>query len=265
MYPYISVMTLKIPSYWLMGVVGIGVSLVFLLVRNRKVRLERDDLLYLLLMMVVGALVGSKLLYLLTALPVLIPNARRIFLTAEGWMALFQNGFVFYGGFLGALAATFWYCRRYMVSLSKTCALFVPAIPLFHTFGRLGCFLAGCCWGREASWGIAFTHSLAAPNNVPLVPVQLWEATGNLLLFIALVLIQNHRAKDRAVEQWNPFPLYIVAYGVLRFVLEFFRGDSVRGVAWLSTSQWIAAGLILVVAVRFLHQKRKEGKRTFVR
>ena len=120
-----------------------------------------------------------------------------------------------------------------------------PALALAHGIARLGCFCAGCCYGvPSARFGIAFSHSLSAPNGVPLLPVQLYEAAGELAIFAFLLWFtaQPRRA---------PYALYayVFAYAPLRFVLEFWRGDSVRGRwAGLSTSQWLSLAALAAAA-----------------
>ncbi|MCL1952665.1 MAG: prolipoprotein diacylglyceryl transferase, partial [Oscillospiraceae bacterium] len=123
----------------------------------------------------------------------------------------------------------------------------------FHACGRVGCFCAGCCYGREAAWGIAFTHAPGAPNGVPLVPVQLFEAGFNLLLMAAILIFKPERRRPGLL-----LPLYLAAYAAARFVLEFFRGDSGRGVLLLSTSQWISLLVILPAAIA-LFLRRNAG------
>ena len=129
----------------------------------------------------------------------------------------------------------------------------VPAIPLFHAFGRVGCFCAGCCYGVEAPepWGIAFTHAVAGPNGVPLLPVQLWESGAELVIFVILLW---YAARTRARERL--LPAYVLLYAPTRFVLEFFRGDSARRLYGpLSTSQWLS--LAAIAAAFWLLYRRK--------
>lgn len=134
------------------------------------------------------------------------------------------------------------YCGRHKgLSFQAVAGICTPAIPLFHAFGRIGCFFAGCCWGVECEGGLAFPLSIAAPNGVPLFPVQLLEAGCNALLFFFL-----HKAAGWLRENWLLLPLYLACYGTVRFLLEFLRGDPSRGIWLLSTSQWLALAAIFV-------------------
>lgn len=114
-------------------------------------------------------------------------------------------------------------------------SLTAPAIPLFHVFGRVGCFLGGCCYGLPSAWGFVYRYSpVAEANGVSRFPVQLVEAAWNLVLFLLLARLQR-RGRDRLL------PLYLALYAPARFLLEFLRGDAYRGIfLGLSTSQWIS-------------------------
>lgn len=208
---------------------------------------------------ILGALVGAKLLYLLPRLPQLAADLPLLAADPALFTARYlSGGFVFYGGLLGALAAVVLFCRRRGVPFARLTAELVPAIPLFHAFGRVGCFLAGCCHGIPAPAGwpaVTFRVSPAAPNGVPLVPVQLWESAGCLLLFLLLDrLLRRGWPGDRLLL------LYLVLYAPLRFVLEWFRGDVVRGfLGVLSTSQWVA---LITVAVALPLLVRRTRRRT---
>lgn len=259
MHPYFTIFGRDFPTYGLMSMIGVGVAALYLFLSNRSLkRLGRggipgEDLLNLLLMAFVGALIGAKVLYLITALPALIHNWAFLMANPGELLNLLVGGMVFYGGFLGGLLAVFLYCRKYKIPLAEATAVITPAVPLFHIFGRIGCFLAGCCWGVEMEGGVVFHNSLGAPNGVPLLPLQLIEAGCNVVIFIVLAVLVRH-IKQRALV----LPLYILIYGALRFVLEFFRGDMVRGVALLSTSQWISLALIVAVVVLYFTRLRKK-------
>ncbi len=256
MYPFLVVFGREIPTYGLMALVGAAVAFLYVYLTNRggKVgRLPGDDLLHIGLLAVVGVLIGAKLLHILTMIPVVVRNWALIRQHPVILWEILSAGIVFYGGMIGGLVAVYWYCRKYKVSFKTTAALAAPAIPLFHVFGRIGCFLGSCCWGMEVPWGIVYTRAIAAPNDVPLLPIQLIEAGCNLVLFVVLAVVVR-----RMRRKWLALPLYLLIYSVLRFVLEFFRGDVVRGVYVLSTSQWISLGIFLAVVLLYMFRWRKE-------
>ena len=118
-----------------------------------------------------------------------------------------------------------------------------PAFLLFHFWGRIGCFFAGCCYGKPADWGIAMQQT----PDVPRIPIQLIETGCLLVIFTGLLLLQRRRSHAPALR------IYLISYAVCRFALEFFRGDELRGI-WLgrSTSQWISLAIILYFALAAL-------------
>ena len=257
MRPFLEIFGHPFPTYGLMAATGVVVSLLYLTVTARGKRagsLPLLDVPHLLVLAVLGAIAGAKILFLLLELPALVHNWGHIIADPRLLLSLFTQGLVFYGGLLGGLLAVWGYCRRYALPLEDVLSVCTPAIPLFHVFGRMGCFLAGCCWGVPAAWGIAFPAGSDAPAGVPLFPVQLVESACNLALFVALAFLSR-----RLAQKWLVFPLYLAAYGLMRFTLEFFRGDRARGVFFFSTSQWISLlvvpAALLYMALRLRRQK----------
>jgi len=145
---------------------------------------------------------------------------------------------VFYGGLIGALVGFFVMIKFFGLKSEEYMPYMIPCIPLVHGFGRIGCHLVGCCYGKPASSHFAVTYkdSLYAPNGVGLIPVQIMEAVFVFILFIALLVMGF---KDRL--KGFILPTYLVLYSLFRFVIEFQRGDELRGI-WgpFSTSQWIS-------------------------
>ncbi|MFR0732977.1 MAG: prolipoprotein diacylglyceryl transferase family protein [Oscillospiraceae bacterium] len=150
-------------------------------------------------------------------------------------MATIWGGSVFYGGLLGASWRALLYLAPEGAALGPLGQPDSPGHPLFHVFGRVGCFLGGCCYGLPSAWGFVYRYSpVAEANGVSRFPVQLVEAAWNLVLFLLLARLQR-RGRDRLL------PLYLALYAPARFLLEFLRGDAYRGIfLGLSTSQWIS-------------------------
>jgi phosphatidylglycerol:prolipoprotein diacylglycerol transferase len=153
------------------------------------------------------------------------------------------NGFVVYGGLIGGILTAAFCCKFKKVSFLKYFDLAAPSIALAQGFGRIGCFLAGCCYGRETDSciGIVFHKSLFAPNQIRLIPTQLISSAGNFL--IAIILLLYDRKGSRSGKTGA---LYLALYSVGRFVIEFFRNDYRGNVGMLSTSQFIS---IIVFAI----------------
>jgi phosphatidylglycerol:prolipoprotein diacylglycerol transferase len=212
--------------------------------------------------MVIGVMIGAKLFYLLPRLGELWKYRTAIFKSLDSFTAYLGGGFVFYGGLIGGVAAAFLYCVTCKKPASKMIEIAVPSFPLIHGIGRIGCLMAGCCYGIPVKpWlGIAFRNSIEAPNGVPLFPVQLLEASLNLILFFILLL---YTRRERIPYQ--TLGLYLWIYSIERFLIEFLRNDNIRGIyAGLSTSQWISMILFPVGVYLFL-SKSNRGQNAFAK
>ncbi len=203
----------------------------------------------------IGALFGAKIVYILTLLPDFAKNLPLLFSEPQVFASRYlTSGFVFYGGLYGALAGAWIYARVNKLSFYGLAQTLVPSIPLFHVFGRIGCFLEGCCYGKPAKIipGVAFKNSAIAPNNIPLIPVQLYEASFELVLFLILAAMAKRGAGGRKMTAF-----YLGIYSVFRFFLEFLRGDAYRGI-WgiFSTSQWISIFTCFIVVLMLFPWRR---------
>lgn len=253
MLPYLELFGRQIPSYGALAALGVLLGLLLVLLYCRRFGLEREDCAFLYVFGAIGAVIGAKLLYLLTIAPQLVQGLPLLWQNPIQFIQHYlSGGLVFYGGLVGAIVGAALCARYFSLRLRDYFPVFVPVFPLIHAIGRVGCFAAGCCYGMEADWGLAFTDSLVAPNGVKLIPIQLFEAGAEVLICLILLWYVVRHTK------WHPKPLrllslYFLLYAPVRFVLEFFRGDVVRGFLWsLSTSQWISiliflAGIILWV------------------
>ena len=259
MAPYLILFGRGIPTYSLMALLGAGAAWVYFHRRLRARGENPGQAEQAFLWGALGALAGAKVLYLLPQLPQLAEDLPLLAQDPAAFSARYlTGGFVFYGGLLGALGGVWGFCRRRGLSFGALGRDLVPAIPLFHAFGRVGCFLAGCCYGIPAPagwWGVRFSHALGAPNGVALVPVQLYEAAGCLLLFLLL-----DRLARRGRRGGELLAVYLALYGALRFFLEFLRGDGARGF-WgaLSTSQWVAVVTVAAALLWMGRQTRRRG------
>ena len=222
MYPGITLFHLTIPSYWVMALIGAILSFLFVHIRKRKFHIPGDDVTHIFLFCVVGGIIGAKLLHLLVALPNMLAHLDVMNTQPDLWTDYFLNGFVFYGGVIGGFLFALWYCKRYRIYFLEACDLFTPILPFFHIFGRIGCFLAGCCYGIPSSWGFIYPHETASRLPLPLI-----EAACNIMILMILLLFEKY-CSPRGYH----LPFYGILYRITRFVLEFFRGDSARGV-WL--------------------------------
>lgn len=248
---FLKIGSFELATYGLMTALGYVAASLYLLPRAKKINIDKDTFWNLIFILFVGAIVGAKLLFIIVSWPELGTTL------AEKFTAIIKNfryGFVFFGGMIAAVAALIWYMKRKKLPILKTSDFLIVGVPLGHALGRIGCFCAGCCYGRPTSmpWGVTFTNPQAlVPQEllgVPLHPTQLYECAGNLLLFALLHFAYQRKHKDGAI-----LVMYIFAYSLMRFIIEFFRGDF-RGnfLLGMSPSQCISLGAAIVAFVLWL-------------
>jgi len=221
-------------------------------VRAKERGLDANRVLDLGIYIIISALVGAKLLLLITDFKSFTADPREL-------LTLARSGGVFYGGLIVAVIVALWYIRRVGLPLWTTCDVFAPGIALGHVIGRFGCLFAGCCYGKPTTrpWGITFTDPFAAANvgtplGVALHPTQLYEAGAELLILIVLLVTER---------KGRPFPgrtfwLYMLLYAISRFIIEFYRGDDRGTVGMFSTSQFISIVLAPLAIVMLAYLSR---------
>jgi phosphatidylglycerol:prolipoprotein diacylglycerol transferase len=226
-------------SYGALLVLGCAVALAVTAARARPRGLARFDAFAAGLFAIVGGLVGAALLYIVVHWREMLASPAQL-----------QPGLVFYGGLVGGLAGAATYCRLYMIPLDRFADCAVPGLALGHAIGRVGCFLAGCCYGRPVAARFPLAVVLA---GVPRHPVQLYEAAGLTLLGLVLLTLPPRRPGQLLT-------LYLSGYAVLRLFTESLRGDDeARGFlipGLVSTSQALALAVLLAVLVVRYRQRR---------
>jgi phosphatidylglycerol:prolipoprotein diacylglycerol transferase len=261
----------SLPSYGVLVAIGILTGFFVALHLARKVGGSFDFVLDAVFWMVLSGLVGARLMYIIVEWQAFLEDPLKTLLGSGGQ--------VYLGGLFTAVASLFIICKKYTIPMRLVADIFAPALALGHAFGRIGCFLAGCCYGAPTrSWfGVRFPRLLDSNGSIigswpfmdhlmqglvkaddvcslPVYPVQLFESAGNAIIFTTLLFVWRKRPFDGSVAC-----LYLVLYGGMRFFLEFLRGDAIRGF-WgvLSISQWlsllmVASGTLLWM--RFSHDR----------
>lgn len=255
MFPGFTLFGKFISSYVLCTVAGIFTACPLAIARCKKRGGDDISMIFVLLFGGVGVLAGMHLLYGITNIAYWgeIFKAKDFIDFCKRVGVIFGGG-VFYGGLIGGLAAGGISIKVQKLDAALYCDCAAFAIPLFHMFGRIGCFLGGCCYGKESEYGVMFTNSLVeSANGVTRVPVQLYEAAFNLALFALLFILERKGAlKGRLLA------LYLLTYPVGRFILEFWRGDEYRGYVFgLSTSQFISIILFAGAALYFIFAPKR--------
>lgn len=229
--------SITIYSYGVLLAASYLLGLRLAMTRARRWGLDSNRVLDLGIYIIIAALIGAKLLLLVVD----FDSFRR---SPADLLSLARSGGVFYGGLILAVAVAFWYMARHKMPFWTTCDVFAPGIALGHVTGRLGCFAAGCCYGRptDVPWAVIFTNPLASANvgtplGIPLHPTQLYEAGAELLILVLLL------ATERKGKQFpgRTFWAYMLLYALSRYIIEIYRGDP-RGTvfATFSTSQFIS-------------------------
>jgi len=224
-------------------------------VRAKARGLDANRVLDLGIYIIISALIGAKLLLLITDFRTFAANPREL-------LSLARSGGVFYGGLILAVAVALFYIRKIGLPLWTTCDVFAPGIALGHVIGRFGCLFAGCCYGKPTTvpWAITFTDPFAASNvgtplNQPLHPTQLYEA-GAELLILGVLLATERKGKPFA---GRTFWLYMLLYAISRFIIEFYRGDERGTVGMFSTSQFISILLVPLAIVMLVYLSRRSA------
>ncbi len=236
--------------------IGFTVATLLYVALSSRFNITKMDALNLALFAAVGGVVGAKLLSILALLPAaigeLIQGGQPDFIAI-----VFLSGFVYWGGFLGGFGMVMFYLRRYKINKSAAFNAIAAPLAIGHGIGRVGCFFAGCCYGVPHTPGVTFQNSPIAPNGVSLLPTQLIEAGFNFLVGgVLLLLVIRGVLRDKLAY------IYLIAYSIFRFVIEFFRGDSYRGFVFgLSTSQWISVFVLLATLIVIIGQVKKKHSR----
>jgi phosphatidylglycerol:prolipoprotein diacylglycerol transferase len=232
----ISIGSFTIYGYGLMIAIGFIVAL-YLSIQNSKIRnLNKNYVIDIGLYAIISGIIGAKLLYCIVNIKALIQNPLQI--RANG-------GFVVYGGIIFGLLTCYIYSKYKKFKFLEYSDLILPNVFIAQGFGRIGCFLAGCCYGKEYNSiiSIVFTNSQFAPNNVSLLPTQLISSIFNFTVGIILIIIyKTQKTRDGTITS-----LYFITYGIGRFLIEFLRGDIERGtIGILTTSQFISLFIIVI-------------------
>lgn len=247
MFPSFHIGSLEIQTYGLMILLAFIAGCLLVWLREKKFAVKFDAF-FFVASALIGGVIGSKILYWIVEWKGFSTAFVAMFSGWENVKTFFSEyvlaGLVFYGGLIGGFLGAAWYVRRTRGTFSEYFNPVIPVLPLCHAIGRVGCFLSGCCYGRSTDSCIG-VHFPSVAGNV--FPTQLFEIGGNLLIFAALLLLCRPSQKRPWGLGW-----YAVMYAVMRFVVEFFRGDNRGSVGSLSTSQFIGififiAGIALLV------------------
>ncbi len=246
----------KVHSYGLMVALGFLAALFWIRRQSPREGIPPAKMIDLAFLMLIMALIGSRIAYVFVEWDFFKGNPLAFFRVWEG-------GLVFYGGLIACIPAAWFYLRRQGLSFWKVADVFMPAVALGHGLGRLGCFAAGCCYGGlcpvNAWYAVSFPgkEGSLAPSGIPLYPVQLMETGAEFAIFLILAWKSRKKAFDGQI-----LLLYLIFYSVLRFGIEFFRGDKERGFVFgdlLSTSQMLSIALLVAAVLVLIYRRGRSS------
>ena len=238
----------SVPTYGVLVATGVLVGLWISVRNSEKQGIKAENAWDFGIALVLSGILGSKILYII--LDWRTGNAYGTHLREIFSFETLQAGGVFSGGLIAAFIVAWWFLRKHHMPALATCDAFAPGLAMGHAIGRLGCFAAGCCYGKPTDrfWGVTFTNPLAAqlvgtPLGRALEPTQLFESAAELAIFSTLMWMFARKKFDGQI-----FGAYLFLYGIARFLIEFLRDDPGRGSVFggmLSGTQLIAIGLVL--------------------
>jgi len=234
-----------LPTYGFLVSLGVLIGLWISVRNSERLGIDGDKAWNLGILVVLCGIIGAKVLYIVNEWGYYSAHPSEIFS-----INTLQAGGVFSGGLLAAFLAAAWYVWKHHMPALGTCDAFAPGLALGHAIGRIGCFAAGCCYGKETHhwWGVVFHNPLAnsitgTPLGVPLEPTQLFESAVEMANFFFLMWLLKRRKFDGQV-----IGAFMFIYGVARFFLEYLRDDPGRGSVFggaMTGTQLIAIGLVL--------------------
>ena len=244
----------SIPSYGFWMTLGLAVALFLIRRKAKKENLSTEKVTDIVFYSFLMGLLGGRVLFVITTWENYRDNLIEIF-------KVWQGGLVFYGGLIATVTCMILLCRLYQIPVLRFLDITAPSMAIGHFFGRLGCFSAGCCFGHEADssfpLSVVFDHpDSVAPQGVHLHPAQLYDAVNTLIIFTLLQIIYRKKKFNGQV-----IASYGMLYAVGRWIVEEFRGDSIRGFVaggLLSTSQLISLIIFTLSAFVFLTLKTQK-------
>lgn len=243
---------INIYGYGTMIAIGILAAILLLSYRSKKQGYDEDSIMNMAIIAIICGVIGGKLLYIITDIKNIIAD--------PSLLKDFGSGFVIFGAIIAGAIGVYVYSRRKQWKLLKILDLVIPSVALAQGFGRIGCFLAGCCYGRATAspFGVRFRENSLAPTDACLLPTQIYSSIFDFALAAFLLWYSKKEKSEGRV-----FSMYLILYSIGRFAVEFLRDDPRGSVGPLSTSQFISIftfilGIVIFNIDRF---KKRQAKK----
>jgi len=242
--------SLTIYTYGFFVFLGVLFGYFFCLRQAGRENINRNIFSDIIFWTLIFSFVGARVFYIFSDFGFFLQNPLDVLMS--------RSGFVFYGGIVFGIITLYILSKIHKISFLKLSDVIIMGVPLAHAFGRLGCFSYGCCYGRETHTfiGVLFPEdSPAGALGVPVIPTQLIEAFFLLLLFFFLLFVKKHKRFDGQI-----LAVYLIFYSVMRFIIEFFRGDPRGSVFLFSFSQFISIFLAALGVFLYLRLGKRAAK-----
>jgi len=250
-----SIGPLTIHTYGLFVATGFFIGLLITILLGKSEGIDQKQVMDMGLIIILSAIIGSRAIYVIMNISYYTDRPLDIF-------KIWQGGLVFSGGITSVLLVMLWYGKRHRLSFFKIADLWVPGAAIGQGIGRIGCFMAGCCYGKptDAKWGVVFTHPHSlAPLNVSLHPTQMYSSISGVIVFFILLLIYSKRKFKGQVFVW-----FLILHSTARLAIERFRGDD-RGILLgsnMTITQFITIIILISSLVILTVLKLKAGKQS---
>ncbi len=254
MFPVLfSIGPLTLHTYGIFVATGLVVGVLVTIRIGRSQRMMPQNILDISFITIFSGIIGSRLVYILMNLSYYISNPLDM-------LKLWQGGLVFSGGLLAGILMLLWYTRRKDYSLLMLGDIFSPGVAIGQGIGRIGCFMAGCCYGRPTTvpWGVVFTDPRSlATLNIPLHPTQLYSSLSGFIIFIVLMILNTKKTFEGQMLLW-----FLILHSTSRLLIEKFRGDDrglIPGIDWsvtqLSTVFILIGAVITLLIIKARHAR----------
>ncbi len=211
-----------------------------------------ENILDLSFYIILSGMIGSRLFYVIEHFDEYLQNPLEI-------IKFWKGGLVFYGGLILASIVGIWYLKKHKLNILKILDIIAPSVAIGHAIGRVGCFFAGCCYGRETDlpWAVTFNDPQSlAPLGVPLHPTQLYSSLNAFFIFFVLILMRRFQKFEGQI-----MTVYLILYSVARFIVEYFRGDPRKMFfgEFFSIAQVVSAGMAVLSIILFFYLGKKSS------
>jgi phosphatidylglycerol:prolipoprotein diacylglycerol transferase len=233
-------------TYGAMVATAFLISTFLLSFRFKEIGLRAEVAFDLAVQLLVFGIVGARLLHVFLNINYYLANLKEIFMLQHGGLA-WQGGFFF--AFIGGIL----FMKRHHLKIGATCDIVIPYVVLGQSIGRIGCYLNGCCYGKptELAFGVIFPGRMK-----PVHPTELYLSFFLIIIFLLLKKIEEKKSFD-----WQIFSLYLIFYSVVRFSIDFLRGDLQAVLFGLTTSQLIGIGIFLSGLCLYIISDKRHKKR----